>query len=263
MYAGYKILKDLCDEHNILYKEHQKEVCLVEVKSKTGDAYYFVKGASPVNSLTHLLMCRDKDIFYELIKNVTNTPKTLKFYKSDDDYQDIEELCLQSFSYPFVVKMNSGERGRNVFKVSDYNELVAAMKSVYCCDNITIVQKYIDPKTEYRALVFEKELIFVYKKNNENGQYNGNLNPLYYEGSFIELVNDKDLQDRIYDFVIPVFDVIKIPYIAFDIILDKEDKLWLIEGNSAPGFEKLLKTGTAGEIIKNLYKKMFEKLKIL
>ncbi len=73
------------------------------------------------------------------------------------------------------------------------------------------------------------------------------------------MIEDKNLLDKIEKFCKPLFKKSNIIYTGLDIALDQNEQLWLIEANSSPGFDNIIKAGHRKEIV-NLYKKILSDL---
>ncbi|NES03319.1 MAG: hypothetical protein F6K22_10945 [Okeania sp. SIO2F4] len=99
-----------------------------------------------------------------------------------------------------------------------------------------ISQQYIEIDKEFRALFLEGDLHCVYEKSITEAKFVGNLSRLHWEGGKAKIVLDKNFLERIGYFCKPIFENCELRYTGLDIAFDKDDKLWLIEANSAPGF---------------------------
>lgn len=86
---------------------------------------------------------------------------------------------------------------------------------------------------------------------------------MHFEGAFAEIVNNKNLLTATDKFCQPMFNKKNIPYCGLDIALDKQNHIWLIEGNYSPGFGYLLKNKKGSQLLEGLYTEMFKALTIL
>lgn len=194
------------------------------------------------------------------------TPNCSEEWKDSLKFKTIEsviEESEQNFSYPFIVKMNKGSQDKCVFKVKNNREFHQALDEIYKEDYVALVQDYINIKSEYRIIYLNKKLMFAYKKNNENAVFTGNISPLHFEGAYAELVENKNLLNAFDKFIQPMLTQKDIPYCGLDVALDKDNKMWLIEGNCAPGFGYFLQNPKGKELLKGLYMEMFKTLNIL
>ena len=71
---------------------------------------------------------------------------------------------------------------------------------------------------------------------------------MHFEGAFAEIVNNKNLLTATDKFCQPMFNKKNIPYCGLDIALDKQNHIWLIEGNYSPGFGYLLKNKKGSQL---------------
>lgn len=274
MNRNLSILVDLCQANNISFKVIHECGNLLEIKAVDGKTYLFAVGATPFNSQSIVRLCSDKEFFYNYYQGVIEMPPKKGFLNPDCDkeykeylkFKTLDEIIQEGkrlFSYPLIVKMNQGSRGKCVFKVCNEEQFKNALEEIYKNDYIALVQKYIDIKCEYRVIYLNRKLMFSYKKNNENATFKGNISPLFFDGAYAEIVDDKQLLSRFDDFVQPMFDKQNIPYCGLDIALDKDDKLWLIEANSSPGFACIPQNQEGNQLIRGLYIQMLKDLNIL
>lgn len=274
MRQDFTVLIELCKEKNIPFRIIHDSGNIVEIKSNTGAAYLFIMGATPFDSNSVVSLCKDKEFFYNYYKNAVDMPKTKGFlnpncaqeWKNYLKFSSMEEVIKDSekiFSYPFIAKMNRGSQGKCVFKVHNRDEFTTALNEIYKEDYVALLQDCIDIKSEYRVIYLNKKLMFAYKKNNEHAVFTGNLSPLHFEGAFAEIVENQNLLNAFDKFVQPMLKQKDIPYCGLDIVLDKDNKMWLIEGNCSPGFGYLLQNPKGESLLKGLYTEMFKTLGVL
>ena len=268
------IFVELCQEKQIPLRIIHECGNLLEVTAITGETFLFTVGATPFNDQSIYQLCKDKEFFYDYYQNVIAMPRKKGFLNPncEPEYQEylkfktFKEIIEESkllFSDPVIVKMNQGSQGKCVFKVSDDKQFKQALTEIYKNDYIALVQSCIDIKSEYRVIYLNKKLMFAYKKNNENATFTGNISPLHFEGAYAEIVENKNLLNAFDEFVQPMLTQKNIPYCGLDIALDKDNKMWLIEGNCSPGFGYLLQNPKGAELLKGLYTEMFKALNIL
>jgi biotin carboxylase len=80
----------------------------------------------------------------------------------------VDKICAE-FSLPVIVKRNSGSQGQHVFLCKSRAEAAAAVAAVFDpeprgYDHVVLAQEYIEPRKEYRAIVFRKEVLLAYEK---------------------------------------------------------------------------------------------------
>ncbi|MBP6257266.1 hypothetical protein KA405_06340 [Patescibacteria group bacterium] len=100
-------------------------------------------------------------------------------------YQELINDIEESFSYPVIVKMNKGTMGKHIYKCNTSSEVETALRSVFTRDKnydfMALVQDYISIETEYRVVVYNNIISFVYHKDNNEAEFTGNLSPLHFE----------------------------------------------------------------------------------
>ena len=274
MNRNLMIFVELCQEKNVPLRIIHECGNLLEVTAKDGKTYLFTVGSTPFINQSIFQLCKDKEFFYNYYQDVVAMPRKKGFLNPDCEPQYREYLIFSThtqiiqeskrlFSYPLIAKMNQGEQGRCVFKVTNDAEFEQALTQIYQNDYIALVQEYINIQSEYRVIYLNKRQMFAYKKNNEDAVFTGNISPLHYDGAYAQVVEDKDLLAAFDQFIAPVFEKQNIPYCGMDIAVDKNGKMWLIEGNTSPGFTHLLKTAKGPALVKELYTQMFKDLGVI
>ncbi|MDD4519290.1 MAG: hypothetical protein PHI50_00175 [Alphaproteobacteria bacterium] len=274
MKPNFIVFTELCKEKKVPYRMIQDCRNLLEIQSRDGKSHLFIAGSTPFNSQSVCSLCRDKEFFYNYYKASIKMPKTRGFVKptcSEEwreylKFKTIDEVVEEgekNFTYPFVTKMNKGSQGKCVFKVNNNTEFRESLEEIYKEDYVALVQEYVDIKSEYRIIYLNKKLMFAYKKNNENAAFVGNMSPLHFAGAYAEIVDNQNLLTSFDNFVQPMLAQNDIPYCGLDVVLDKENKMWLIEGNASPAFGYFLQNPKGHDILKSLYTEMFKSLNIL
>ncbi|MBE2221325.1 MAG: alpha-L-glutamate ligase [Anaerolineae bacterium] len=245
-----------CDRMGIPYQSHHKTNNLISVEVN-GRSYPFVNWTTPLNPQSVMKLCQDKDYFYSFYHDVIQMPQTISFLNpySDDKYAHylesatifgVIEQVEATFTYPVIVKKNRGSWGSNVFKVDNRRSLEKALLDVFNMnsskfDFVGLAQRFIDIETEYRVLYLNGIYQFAYEKIVGEAAFTGNLSPLHWEGSKAQYVDDALFIEALKSFCAPMFDKLMIPFCGLDIAQDKQGKLWLIEANSSPGFDHIIK----------------------
>jgi glutathione synthase/RimK-type ligase-like ATP-grasp enzyme len=263
-----------CDRLGFAYQSHHKTNNLISVE-RNGRSYVFVNWTTPFNSHSVMKLCQDKDYFYSFYHDVVHMPKTLSFLNpyTDDKYaryldsttifSTIEQIEAE-FSYPLIVKKNRGSWGSNVFKVENRRALEKGLLDIFNMsssrfDYIGLAQEFIDVEVEYRVIFLNGNYQFAYEKIGGEGENLDNLSPLHTEGSKAQYMTDEATIQAIQDFCAPVFDKLMIQFCGIDIAQDKAGKLWLIEANSSPGFDHIIRH-EGDELVVQLYEKMLKQL---
>lgn len=212
--------------------------CLGVLEYKS-NKYFFAHCSTPFNKQDIARILGDKYFFYLVSNSITNCPKTIKYLDPNtsskfEKYKKYSNLNLilkdinQNFNKEIVIKMNSGERKINVYFPKNDLEKLDALKNIFNqnsknYDSIAIVQNKIDIKYEFRVLSIYGEVELIYEKWN----FNSNIS--------------KDIIDRLKIFVQNITDNLNINFAGFDIAIDKNNEIFLIEGNSSPRLELYLK----------------------
>lgn len=274
MNRNIQALIDACDRLGIPYQSHHKTNNLISVVVN-GRSHAFVNWTTPFNTHSVMKLCQDKDYFYSFYNDVIRMPKTISFLNpySDSKYAHyldsatiygIIEQIEAEFTYPLIVKKNRGSWGTNVFKVENRRQLEQGLLEIYSAsssrsDYIGLAQEYIDVEVEYRAIFFNGEYQFAYEKIAGETDLTDNLSPLHSEGSKAQYVTDEATKQAIRDFCAPLFTKLMIHFCGLDIAQDKTGKLWLIEGNSSPGFDHIIRH-EGDKLVVQLYEKMLRQL---
>jgi hypothetical protein len=227
--------------------------------------FFFANWSGPWNSDSTFKIFQDKEFFYFLVKDKVEIPRSLGFldpfyeplssrrHKIDEikrkvALEQLAKLIADHFRYPFVLKRNSGMRGINVFLVKDEWETLSALSKIfninsYSYDYVALAQEYVESVKEYRAVIFRKEFVLIYEK-----------------GKNVKAVHDTAIKHSIINLVSPIFDILDFDFAAFDIILGKDNKLYLLEGNSRPSFRGLVQ-GLGKEVLIEMYSRILFKMK--
>jgi len=270
MNRNIKALVAACKRLGVEYSfEHEtKNVVAVVVENKR---YVFTNWATPLNVHSVAQLCQDKEYFYSFYKDVVQMPKSEGFlcpniderykrYLSSSSVDEIISSVEEQFSYPVIVKKNRGSWGRNVFKVSSTEELERALLEIYnyksaSFDYVALVQEYIEIDREYRVVFLGGELEFAYEKVVDGAVCGDNLSPLHWEGARAQFVEDRALLEEFATFSKGMFAKAMIDFCGVDIAVDKQGQMWLIEANSSPGFDYIIKSEGEERVVE-LYEKM-------
>ena len=243
---------------------------------KNGKEYFFTPNNTPLDKLITRRITNDKFLTYQLINEVIKTPYTqmfidpnvrdaLKEYREYLDIESIVDKMEERFNYPFIIKMNSGSLGRNVFLCknrSDINkslEIIFDKSSIYY-DHVVLAQEYIQIEKEYRVITVGEAVVLVYIKNNSKAEFVGNLSPLHWKGANADIVSDIGIINSLQNFIKPVLKKLDIKYAGFDVILDKNNNFYMLEINSCPAYGYLVENNGIKPLV-NVYKEILKILK--
>ncbi|NCN03671.1 MAG: alpha-L-glutamate ligase [Candidatus Pacebacteria bacterium] len=267
------LIATACKELNLDFSFVTKNKTIVAIKLPDKIHYIINSNLGLINS-TEAHLCIDKAYQYEILNKVVNIPPTISYLDPFSKYgnfapykthQEIEDQIISDFSLPIVIKKNTGTEGENVFACHNRSEVKKAIQDIfnldsYLYDHVLIAQDRIDIKNEYRAIFYKNKLELLYKKDNSQAQFIGNLSPLHFAGAKAFDITDNKLLQRVESFVLPVFEKISLSYAGFDIAEDQTGKLWLIEINSVPGYAHYLDNNPQEKVF-NLFTKILADLK--
>jgi glutathione synthase/RimK-type ligase-like ATP-grasp enzyme len=218
---------------------------------------YFANASTPFNSSSVDKICKDKEFSWKLLHDAVPMPRTQGYFDpfpSDDryaeyvtlqSYEAIADSVCEEFPLPVIIKMNAGQKGKNVFLCSDRMQVIDALTRIFdhaspSHDYVAIAQEYIEPKTEYRAIVFRGDIVLAYEKDSSTATFVGNLSPLHYENAKARMLRNEgaeaELLARLQKTIDPLFPILGLEFGGIDIILGKDRTLQIIELNTHPGF---------------------------
>jgi len=264
------LIAKACKELNINYSYVTKNKTVLAIHLPKKD-HFIINSNFGLISSTKAHLCLDKAYQNELLNTVINIPATTSYLDPYSKYQEFAKFKThqeiinnieKKFTYPIIIKKNTGTEGENVFLCKDKETLTSAIETIfnkqnYLYDHVLIAQNRIKIKKEYRAVFYKHKLELLYKKDINHATFTGNLSPLHYEGSKAVEINDELLQNKITNFVSPTFSKLDLTYAGFDIAEDESGKLWLIEINSIPGFAHYLKNNKPDKLL-SLFKQVLK-----
>lgn len=269
-----KSLKKACEELGVSYQEVGSSKVFLTLHGKTGPVY-FIANKVPFNSHMLSIIASDKGYTYELISDEVKMPRTQSFIDPDCEemfkpflkhrtLDEIVDAIAKSFSFPMIVKKNTGSQGVNVFRCHSREELMAAAQEIYNkqsveYDHVLLAQENVSIHREFRVTVFQKEVVLIYEKDFSHAKFVGNLSPLHWEGARATIVNDELLWQRMRTFIAPIFDTLDLEYAGLDVAIDTAGELYLFEINAAPAYNYLIESNGNGPLIE-LYKRMLRAL---
>ncbi len=215
----------------------------------------FVRASTPFNAESLGALCRDKDAVYRLLGEKILQPRTKSFLDPAGRYPEVVRektigamiAAASDFLYPRIVKMNQGERGINVFIVQNDEESKAAFEMIFDkssknYDFIALVQEYIDPKREFRAVIASKKVALAYDRESK------------------EIVSGK-LYSDIQGICAEALTLLPLSWGSIDILESKDGKLFFLEANTRPGFDGFV--SVHGEaLVKEFYKSALKEFNI-
>lgn len=274
MLPNISLVIHACDQLGLQYsfKDRNKNLLFVT----TGDKHVtFLNSSTSFNNETVAKICKDKSFTYQLLNKFVSMPKTLdyldpevpaefKSYVLQKNNTEVTDNILSNFSFPIVLKPNQKSHGTNVFKCSNEVEILAAVNTIFDkktinYDYLLLAQECIQSKQEFRVITFKGKVELVYLKDISEAKFSGNLSPLHWEGAKAKHIQDDILIKEIQEFINPIFSQIDLVYSGLDIIIDNQDKMWLVELNSQPVFRKFIEENNK-QIVVDMFKRILSNL---
>ena len=240
-----------------------------------GREWLFSNWTTPLNYQSVVQLCQDKDYFYNYYKDIVRMPKSMAFlnpygdakykrYLKQRSIYEIIESVEMSLEYPLIVKKNRGSWGTNVFKVESRRELEQALLAIFntnsaSFDYVALVQEFIEIDKEFRAIFLDGEFIFAYEKIVDGAAFKDNLSPLHWEGSRAVFVTDSQTIEAIKWLCKPMFKKLEIAFSGLDIAKSRSGEYILIEANSSPGFDHIIKHQGYKQVV-GLYEQILKRL---
>jgi glutathione synthase/RimK-type ligase-like ATP-grasp enzyme len=250
------------DNGNVLKVMHEDKVL------------FFVNSTTPWNSAVASAICKDKYFSYKLLRSAVRMPRTISCfdplveerfskYVTHSSVEDLAAAVCKDFPSPFIVKMNSGSEGRNVFLCHSKEEVAASLQAIYRKDSrsydfIALAQEYIAPKKEYRVIVFKGDIMLVYEKSTKGAQFAGNLSPLHHTDAKAVRIEDPVFIERLAAFIAPIFEKLDIGFVGIDVIESNDGELFMLELNSNPGFSYFVRDNGKEPLVE-MYQKILTK----
>jgi glutathione synthase/RimK-type ligase-like ATP-grasp enzyme len=274
MLPNISLVIQACDQLGLQYsfKDRNKNLLFVI----NGDKHVtFLNSSTSFNNETVAKICKDKSFTYQLLNKFVSMPKTLdyldpevpvefKSYVLQKNNAEVTDNILSNFSFPIVLKPNQKSHGTNVFKCSNKEEVLSAVNTIFDkktidYDYLLLAQECIQSKQEFRVITFKGKVELVYLKDISEANFSGNLSPLHWEGAKAKYIQDNNLIKKIQEFINPIFSQIDLVYSGLDIIIDNQDKMWLIELNSQPVFRKFIEENNK-QIVVDMFKRILSNL---
>lgn len=252
MVKNIKILREFLEEEGHEFRALDALGNLLEVTGKNRK-YFFAYTTTPFNSEDVQKVCVDKFLTHKVFGERLAMPETHRYLRPDLDptwhdeieFSSNEEIVtdiMRRFKAPFIVKMNSGSLGRNVFKCATPQEVSGAVTKIFEEDWALLAQEYVEIREELRVMIVCNSLEMVYRKGG---------------GEFYS--KDSEVFEAIRMFLEPLFGNIDLGWAGLDVSFDTGGKLWLFEINTRPSFVAAIREGRSEEV-KALYKKAFDGL---
>jgi len=263
-----------CDQLGLEYNFKDKNKNWLVVT--TGQKHVtFLNNSTSFNTETVAKICKDKSFTYQLLSKFISMPKTLDYldpevpinfknYVLQKNNLEIVDNILSNFAFPIILKPNQKSHGTNVFKCSNKEEVLTSVNTIFDKENMNydyllLAQEFIQSKQEFRVITFNGKVELVYLKDISEANFSGNLSPLHWEGAKAKHIQDEILIQKIQEFINPIFSQIDLVYSGLDIIIDIQDKMWLVELNSQPVFRKFIEENNQ-QIVVDMFKRILSSI---
>lgn len=267
-------LAKACENLNLEYKKLDQLGNLVAVDIN-GQPSYFVISRIPFANESISGICLYKAYTYWVFKDDLPMPFTKSYLDPNAEDERISnnaefkkqklivEDIVKSFEFPLIVKMNSGSKGKHVYKCKDKRSVAKAVKSIFKknqanYDTSILAQKFIEIKNEYRAIAFEGEVILLYEKVFD--AKNTSQSPLHNEEGKAVLIKDESIQNEIVKLIEKSPVMKQFDWLGLDIAMDSNGDWWVLELNTRPGFNYFIRDNGDEEIVK-MYEKILLRIK--
>ena len=280
-----EIIKEICTEDNIKYNFLSTDwFIMLEKDGKTR----FISGYKfDLNSHGIGLIADDKYALYEVLKSknipviehkiVYNKMNNLDYAIGCNTYEYVKEY-FEKNNNNIVIKPNDGTCGKNVFNVTDVNEIDIVLDKIFLKNYSISMCPFYKIKHEYRAIMLDGENKLLYTKylpivtgdgnktirqllldfnydyfidkledskydkvlpKNKTFEYNWKFN--LSQGSIAKKLNDKLLQDRLIKIAKQVCKEINLKFGSIDIIETTNNELLVLEVNSGVMLENYIR----------------------
>lgn len=266
MQSTISCLKKACEQNDISCQsfDHNGHCLLVD------DKWFFQINRTPFNTESMASLCKDKEHQYHLLKDKISMPRTLGFLDLDTEEKYKKYLKYHSmdaiidaieteFDYPLVIKPNRGALGLNVAFCHDRKQTLEALQTIYTkdmnYDYVALAQQYIKPQVEIRVIFFDGEPVLSYERFFNKNEFGAK----YWEkeeGKALCMESDELVQRAKVEFA-PALTLPGLRFVGLDIVLDENDKLWLLELNSGPKVDHFIQNNGEEKVVQ-MYSKILQ-----
>jgi glutathione synthase/RimK-type ligase-like ATP-grasp enzyme len=267
-------LVQACQNLNFDYAKIDQLGNLISVNID-GRYFYFTISKVPINNEPVAAICVNKSYTYWAMSGELPMPKTKDYLDPDSTDELVSNNAefknqklivadvIKNFDFPLIIKMNSGSKGRHVYKCSNKRKVANAVKSVFNkkqkdYDTSLLAQRFIEIKNEYRVILMEGEIMLLYEK--VSNEKNTNLSPLHNDDGRAELVLDENITKAIKDIVDKSPTLQNFEWIGLDIARDNNGEWFVLELNTRPGFSYFIRDN-GDELIVKMYEKLLIRIR--
>ena len=300
-----KIIEDICKENGIKYNFLSKDwVIMLEKNGKKR----FISGYKfDLNSHGIGLIADDKYALYDVLKVkkipviehkiVYNKTNNSDYAIGCNTYEYVKDYFTQNNNH-IVIKPNNGTCGRNVFNVTDINEIDTILDKLFKTNYSISICPFYEIKNEYRVIMLNGEKKLLYAKYLPIVIGNGKktirqllleFNPIYFkdklkdskydkilndkekfeynwkfnlsQGSIAKMVENKSLEEKLIQIAKDVCNNINLRFGSIDIVETINGKLLVLEANSGVMIDNYIKLNpNEYNLVKEIYKEAIESL---
>ncbi len=144
--------------------------------------------------------------------------------------ENFSEKVEQTFGYPVVCKDRFLQRGRGVTLIKNKKSLEEIFHTTR--RQQFLFQKFVESKQEYRLLVLGNQVKIFESKTPENkDEFRANVSL----GATEEFLPVSSIPTKMKNIAVEAARVLNLEVAGVDIMVDKQNNIWLLEVNRAPG----------------------------
>lgn len=200
-----------------------------------------IKDSHIYNHPKYILLSGSKKKFHELVGEDDHIPKTV--FTHDDALK---------LNFPIICKPSTGHSGLGINIIKTESEFLKIDSNKY-----DIFSEFINKKEEVRMFCFNGDVIFWMKRTPLNDKAKSGKGKTGEEMEFAYKRMNTDSVPSEYRKVLNKYcnKFSDIPYICFDLMKDKENKVYVIESNAQPG----LPFDSTVQLYKNIYRDFYQR----
>ncbi len=166
------------------------------------------------------------------------------------------DVIIAKFGLPLVAKDLYSQRGLGVFLIKEKKDISDLVQKNP--DKKFMFQKFINKKEEFRTLVLEDKIgSFERKTSTDPNEFRNNVSL----GAREDFIDIEKTPAEVRDVSIASAKVLKIEIAGVDIVIDKNDSVWVLEVNRGPGFTYLSKESPEMDSIAEFFARKIADLK--
>lgn len=239
-------------------------------------SYSFMFGRTPFNSESAQEFIDNKWKVYQALQGRFPVPYTEAIAKNDaTDTKNLKSRLLGKINnpdnplkFPIVLKPNMGSLGKDVFIVDSPENIEDSLNRIRSnkeSGRYILMQQFMGDCdgafTEMRAICLDgrSQIVFERKLNYADDDY---ITDLVEADNVVSHIEDDYIINQIDQIAQHLYDTYDVSYVAFDLKCDRQNKIWVLEGNSSPtGLSRIeLELSNGRELIDNLTDKMIQKM---